>query len=77
MAITPEDKQRVLDRMVDVATEVMNKAEKNAQFHERMLQSDGPDVNHQYHVGAIDAYVAVLKAVNPHFDWLAHIRATA
>ena len=72
-----EEQRRVAERMLEVTTEVMAKAQKNARFHERMLRSDGPDVDHRYHAGAIDAYVAVLKACNPNLDWLSYIRATA
>ena len=56
---------------------IVAKALKNARFHERMLTSGAPDVNTQYHVGAIDAYVAILKTVDPTFGWLDHIRQTA
>ena len=56
---------------------IVAKALKNARFHERMLTSNAPDVNTQYHVGAIDAYVAILKTVDPAFGWLDYIRQTA
>jgi hypothetical protein len=56
---------------------IVAKALENARFHERMLTSGAPDVNHQYHVGAIDAYVAVLKAKDAGRDWLSYIRETA
>jgi hypothetical protein len=56
---------------------IVAKAIENARFHERMLTSGAPDVNYQYHVGAIDAYVAILKAILGPSDWLSYIRETA
>ena len=73
--MNPTDEQQhpqnsIIDRMVRTALE-------NARFHERALLSAESSTERQRHVGAIDAYVAVLKAYDQHTDWLAHIRATA
>lgn len=59
-----------VDRMVKTALE-------NARSHERALLAATSSNERQRHVGAIDAYVAILKAYDQHSDWLSHIRATA
>lgn len=72
-----KEEQHVIDATNEVRRGIVDKALENARHHERMLRSNGPDVDKRYHAGAIDAYVAILKQIEPNERWLDYIRATA
>lgn len=75
--IPTAEQERFIEARAEAVAKVKEEALYCARFHERQLGLRLPGTDTRYHVGAIDAYVGILKTIDPHTDWLAHIRATA